>query len=167
FSAAGAVTLRKSAETISGVEIAVTRSRGNVGTPTQVYADDELFVFQSYYHNGAGFVDAGKFGVKMATDTTGEFYSALNFHMNDNLALVLGTGRDALIDYDSGNNSLDIDLATNGVNTGLRILTDNGRVFITNLKLGATQVGAGAAANELWKTASHATLPDNVVLIGV
>ena len=32
---------------------------------------------------------------------------------------------------------------------------------------GATQVASGAAAGELWATASHATLPDNVLLIGV
>lgn len=32
---------------------------------------------------------------------------------------------------------------------------------------GATQGASGAVANELWKTASHATLPDNVILIGV
>ncbi len=39
--------------------------------------------------------------------------------------------------------------------------------FITSIKSGATQAGAGAAANEIWKTASHATLPDNVLMIGV
>jgi len=38
---------------------------------------------------------------------------------------------------------------------------------ITNIKSGATQGAAGAAADEVWKTASHATLPDNVLLIGV
>jgi hypothetical protein len=43
----------------------------------------------------------------------------------------------------------------------------NGDLFIPGIKSGATQVAAGAAANELWKTASHATLPDNVVMIGV
>ena len=32
---------------------------------------------------------------------------------------------------------------------------------------GATQVASGALAGELWSTSSHATLPDNVVLIGV
>ena len=42
-----------------------------------------------------------------------------------------------------------------------------GGVFIPVIKAGATQGAAGAAASELWKTASHATLPDNVVLIGV
>ena len=40
-------------------------------------------------------------------------------------------------------------------------------VFLKGLKTGATQVGAGAAANEIWKTASHASLPDNVLMIGV
>lgn len=38
---------------------------------------------------------------------------------------------------------------------------------ITTIKSGATQAAAGAAADELWKTLGHATLPDNVVLIGV
>lgn len=42
-----------------------------------------------------------------------------------------------------------------------------GGVFVTTIKSGATQGGAGAAANELWKTDGHATLPDDVVLIGV
>lgn len=40
-------------------------------------------------------------------------------------------------------------------------------VTVSSIKSGATQVAAGAAAGELWKTASHATLPDNVILIGV
>lgn len=39
--------------------------------------------------------------------------------------------------------------------------------LITTMKAGATQAGAGAAAKELWKTSGHATLPDNVVMIGV
>ena len=40
-------------------------------------------------------------------------------------------------------------------------------LWSSSIKSGATQGGAGASAGELWKTASHATLPDNVVLIGV
>lgn len=43
----------------------------------------------------------------------------------------------------------------------------NGILELTSIKSGATQAGAGAAANEVWKTASHATLPDNVLMIGV
>ena len=41
-----------------------------------------------------------------------------------------------------------------------------GAVILAAMKSGATQAGAGAAANEIWKTASHATLPDNVLMIG-
>ena len=40
-------------------------------------------------------------------------------------------------------------------------------VFVSTIKSGATQVAATAAAGELWKTSGHATLPDNVILIGV
>lgn len=43
----------------------------------------------------------------------------------------------------------------------------NGSLFLPAIKSGATQVAAGASANELWKTASHASLPDNVVMMGV
>lgn len=43
----------------------------------------------------------------------------------------------------------------------------NGYVSLYVIKSGATQAAAGAAANELWKTNGHATLPNNVVMIGV
>lgn len=43
----------------------------------------------------------------------------------------------------------------------------SGSIIITGVKSGASQVAAGAAAGEVWKTASHATLPDNVLMIGV
>jgi len=43
----------------------------------------------------------------------------------------------------------------------------NASIFLPIIKVGATQAAAGAAANELWKTSGHATLPDNVVMIGV
>jgi len=46
-------------------------------------------------------------------------------------------------------------------------ITINGYLNITTLKSGATQVAAGAGANELWVTSGHDTLPDNVVMIGV
>jgi len=42
-----------------------------------------------------------------------------------------------------------------------------GNHYILTIKSGATQVGAGAATGEIWKTSSHATLPDNVLMIGV
>jgi hypothetical protein len=40
-------------------------------------------------------------------------------------------------------------------------------LLLRSIKSGATQAAAGAAANEVWKTSSHATLPDNVLMIGV
>lgn len=43
----------------------------------------------------------------------------------------------------------------------------NGVLELTSIKSGSTQANAGAAANEVWKTASHASLPDNVLMIGV
>ncbi|HEC65300.1 MAG TPA: hypothetical protein ENI23_08400 [bacterium] len=48
---------------------------------------------------------------------------------------------------------------------GIFVDMENG-VFLFNLKSGATQVAADATLNELWFTSGHATLPDNVVLIG-
>lgn len=56
-------------------------------------------------------------------------------------------------------------LQTSG-NTGLEVAVDGG-ILMPLIKSGTTQVAAGAAANELWKTSGHATLPDNVILIGV
>lgn len=55
---------------------------------------------------------------------------------------------------------------TRTVTGGTATEIENG-VFLRGIKSGATQVGAGASADEIWKTASHATLPDNVLLIGV
>lgn len=39
--------------------------------------------------------------------------------------------------------------------------------YLPVIKSGATQVAAGAAPGEVWKTKTHATLPDNVLMIGV
>ena len=49
---------------------------------------------------------------------------------------------------------------------GIFVVIDNG-VFLFNVKSGATQIAADATANELWTTDSHASLPDNVVMMGV
>jgi hypothetical protein len=42
-----------------------------------------------------------------------------------------------------------------------------GYLELYNIRSGATQAAAGASASEFWKTSGHATLPDNVVMIGV
>jgi hypothetical protein len=61
--------------------------------------------------------------------------------------------------------SNDLRFIAKGINPKITISTF--AVFIDTIKSGATQIAAGAAANEVWKTASHATLPDNVLMIGV
>jgi len=75
--------------------------------------------------------------------------------IDDNKNFFFGTGKDASISYDGS------DLVIDPQEVGA------GGVRILNMKSGATQVAAGAAADELWKTSGHATLPDNVVMIGV
>ena len=66
------------------------------------------------------------------------------------------------------------DEATNAILYGVmtaapasQTLALNASVFLSQVKAGATQGGAGAAANEVWKTSGHASLPDNVLMIGV
>lgn len=46
------------------------------------------------------------------------------------------------------------------------MLKTDDALSIAGMKSGATQAAAGAAADELWYTVSHATLPDYVVMIG-
>lgn len=60
---------------------------------------------------------------------------------------------------DGGNIVLSAGLA---VNSGA-----DGGVKIPVIKSGATQAAAGAAANEIFKTSGHATLPDNTLMIGI
>lgn len=43
----------------------------------------------------------------------------------------------------------------------------NAILELTSIKSGSTQAATGASANEIWKTNGHATLPDNVLMIGV
>ena len=40
-------------------------------------------------------------------------------------------------------------------------------IKINSIKAGSDQSNAGAVVAELWRTSGHATLPDNVVMIGV
>lgn len=51
--------------------------------------------------------------------------------------------------------------------TADQLLRLNGILELTEIKNGSTQANAGATANEVWKTNGHATLPDNVLMIGV
>lgn len=82
------------------------------------------------------------------------YYDPIALH-SDNRYITFGTGYDARIYYD-GN---DLVLSPQNVGTG--------GVRILSMKSGATQAAAGAAADELWKTNGHTSLPDNVVMLGV
>ena len=48
-----------------------------------------------------------------------------------------------------------------------KLYNDINTNFIHGLKSGATLVSARETAYEIWKTSGHATLPDNVLMIGV
>jgi hypothetical protein len=41
------------------------------------------------------------------------------------------------------------------------------KLILSGIPSGATQAGAGAGADEVWKTSGHATLPDNILMIGI
>jgi hypothetical protein len=65
-----------------------------------------------------------------------------------------------LYDYGGGGDVLGVQ----GSSGDVHIYND---LFLYGLPSGATQELAGASQHEFWKTSGHATLPDNVVMIGV
>lgn len=69
-----------------------------------------------------------------------------------------------MVFLDSSADLLYLGGTTNGVSVAKGGVT---KFLGTALKSGATQAAAGAAAGEVWKTAGHATLPDNVIMVGV
>ena len=101
-------------------------------------------------------------------DTNASHFLRLDWNEDDSADRVLalfvnGAGRNVSL---SGNLTVE---ATSIVNQDLSsdASVTFGTALLASIKSGATQAAAGAAANELWKTSSHATLPDNVVMIGV
>ena len=60
-----------------------------------------------------------------------------------------------------------VNIAAGGDMTVQKDLHAISNIFNAGIKSGATQGAAGAIANEQWKTSGHATLPDNVLMIGV
>ena len=152
--------------TPSGAAIATDRmiinSAGNVvigGTTANARlhvkgtADDEQLIVQANATQTANIVEVRASGggvLAKVTPTGGALFSdKVSFTQTDNNEYI-DSLNDGYMDY--------------GATTLHRF---NNPLTIANIKSGATQVAAGAAANELWKTASHATLPDNVVMIGV
>lgn len=68
-------------------------------------------------------------------------------------------------------NGLGLFVATSGIRWKKIVLEGDNPIFksatFTNVKSGATQVAAEAEAGQIWKTLDHATLPDNVLMLGV
>jgi hypothetical protein len=106
--------------------------------------------------------------------TTGTY----NFNLGFNAGYSNLTGhRNVFIGYQAGYNETTSDkLYIANSNTASPLIYGefdtplvkiNGNLYINTIKSGANQAAAGAAAGEIWKTASHATLPDNVLMIGV
>ena len=88
----------------------------------------------------------------------------------DSYGTVYGDGQDAKIYHDGSDliiNSLNITANDEIHFTNFDFYIFDNPLKITTIKSGATQAAAGAAANEVWKTSGHASLPDNVLMIGV
>lgn len=59
-------------------------------------------------------------------------------------------------------------IANGSTSAGVRVaIGEDGGVFLYSVKSGSTQAASGASADEIWSTSGHATLPDNVLMIGV
>lgn len=133
-----------------------------------------------YYETGSNkfFVDNNKRGSEAAGRISSLIYGEMSTTVanqilrfnatvqlyQDNLFMKFGAGGDSGLRDTGAYMHFDCDLQSA---TGRHFQFDNGSLLITNISSGATQAAAGASANELWKTSSHATLPDNVVMIGV
>lgn len=100
-------------------------------------------------------------------DGTGFVFGMLNDDAQSiYYARISGVAADVSGGVESGRITFDTMSAGGALSTKAYIEHDGG-LHLPYMKTGATQVAAGAAAGELWATASHATLPDNVVMIGV
>lgn len=85
---------------------------------------------------------------------------------NDVLRQADAPGAGALGDVVGPGSSTDTAFARFNGATG-KLIQDGPITCDSPIKSGATQAAAGAAAGELWITSGHASLPDNVVMLGV
>lgn len=141
------------------------------------------------YVMATGTVDTNTFGIFVTTD------SGTNVTDNSIIGNFVVDGYDCgiVVDYDCNFTSIINNTVINNADIGIWIrranvedtmmignysynnttsdFTDVGTRTninrIQDVKAGATQAGAGALANETWVTSSHASLPDNVVMLGV
>ena len=131
-----------------------------------------------YYNSAAG-------ALSLKNLSTGHGNSALGLNagryitggstanQTSNNSVYLGYNTKASADGNANEIVIGYDTTGNGSNTvtlGNSSITDTyleGNINFSTIKTGSTQGNAGAAAGELWATSGHASLPDNVVMIGV
>ena len=125
----------------------------------------ELFDITALTHARLGSTGAGAVNITMNhSGATIESYVDGDLMINmSKTSQSFGLNTDVHIQLTQSTDTIDI----RGGATSIASFDLQDGVNIGVIKSGATQGGASAAAGELWKTASHATLPDNVVMIGV
>lgn len=145
--------------------ISLTKAQGGVFYLQNYSATATLAAGYGLYiesPRGAGTITSA-IGLYIEAQTRG---GSANYAIHTNAGLVL-FGDKVVFTQTDGNEFID-SLADGYMDYGATTLHRfNNPLTIANIKSGATQVAAGAAANELWKTASHASLPNNVIMIGV
>lgn len=140
-------------------------------------ADDKGIYLYGYDDRSSSYLrmEINSFGAAVMY-TSGGLYTN-GFSLLDNSNGRIGGNSNYWYNYDSTYDEFQF-WTTNSDGSGTNqklIQIDDGTVnmyfdanlFLKTIKSGATQAGAGAATGEIWKTASHATLPDNVLMIGV
>lgn len=135
-------TCASSGATFHAARMTFKRARNTLAAPATIVANDVIGVLSFQGYDGSRYVECGLINVACQTNPTdvGDIVpTRLMFKTMDD---------------------------TGTVNENFRVRHDRG-IMIFGMKSGATQAAAGAAANELWKTNGHASLPNNVVMIGV
>lgn len=99
----------------------------------------------------------------------GKIYSGANvdLEINSDARMILRSDEEIYLDYNEAGGSDTFNIRRGAGYANVLTITSTGYISIHTIKAGATQAGATASANQLWKTSGHATLPDNVVMIGV
>jgi len=120
--------------------------------------------------------NAGGIECRMQDPTNGDEASSLIFRVaidgsDSNVVYIKGyngvaAGQAEFI-INADNRDVDFQIDYGAGDGAFKVQGSDGAVMLGALKTGATQVAAGAAANEIWATSGHATLPDNVLMIGV
>lgn len=170
-----------SGATVDTIETTLTDDDTHIPTSGAIIDKIALYV---PYAGATDDVDLGAHSLEMDVNEVlqiGDYTLTNNgteFVMDDGLVVggdglsIMAKGITINDDAGSGADS-DVTIKTQGASAAFFIDASadtaefNINLYLKTIKSGATQVGAGASAGEIWKTSSHATLPDNVLMIGV